>query len=73
MKLLDRAGLKAKGINFSATQIWRLMAAGRFPKQIKIGSKNAWLEQEIDDFIAARVAVRDEKAACARNGAGHCL
>jgi prophage regulatory protein len=64
MKLLDRAGLKAKGINFSATQIWRLMAAGKFPKQIKIGSKNAWVEQEIDDFIAARVAERDsEKAA----------
>jgi prophage regulatory protein len=64
MKLLDYADLKAKGIRFSSTQLWRLMQAGKFPRQIKIGSKNAWLEQEIDDFIAARVAERDsEKAA----------
>jgi predicted DNA-binding transcriptional regulator AlpA len=54
MRLLDRQGLKEKGINYSATQLWRLMRAKKFPQQVKIGSKNAWVEQEIDDFIASR-------------------
>jgi prophage regulatory protein len=61
MRLLDRQGLKEKGINYSATQLWRLMRAKKFPQQVKIGSKNAWVEQEIDDFIASRVAARDSK------------
>jgi predicted DNA-binding transcriptional regulator AlpA len=59
MRLLDREGLKEKGIKYSSTQLWRLTAAGRFPKAVKIGSKLTWVEQEIDDFIAARIAARD--------------
>ena len=61
MRLLDRQGLKEKGINYSATQLWRLMRAKKFPQQVKIGSENAWVEQEIDDFIASRVAARDSE------------
>jgi predicted DNA-binding transcriptional regulator AlpA len=37
------------------------MRAKKFPQQVKIGSKNAWVEQEIDDFIASRVAARDSE------------
>ena len=39
------------------------MAAGRqgkFPKPVKIGSnKNGWVEDEINDYIASRIAARD--------------
>ncbi len=44
MRPLDREGLKLKGIDYSTMQLWRLMAAGKFPRQIKIGAKNCWLE-----------------------------
>jgi prophage regulatory protein len=64
MRLLDREGLKEKGIRYSPTQLWRLMAAGKFPRRLTIGGgKNCWVEQEIDDFIAARIAERDDAAA----------
>jgi prophage regulatory protein len=59
MKLLDKAGLEEKGIPHSAVQIWRLVKQGTFPAPIKVGSKNAWLESEIDEYIKARVAARD--------------
>ena len=46
MKLLDKDGLEEKGMPHSSVQLWRLMQQGKFPRQIKIGSKNAWLESE---------------------------
>jgi predicted DNA-binding transcriptional regulator AlpA len=35
---------------------------GRFPRPLKIGSRNFWPEQEIDAWIAERIAERDAKA-----------
>jgi prophage regulatory protein len=46
--LLDFEGLAKKGINFSDTHIWRLIRAGDFPKPVKIGNRNHWVETEID-------------------------
>ena len=44
MRLLDREGLKEKGINHSYTQLWRMMSAGKFPRPVKVGARNAWVE-----------------------------
>jgi predicted DNA-binding transcriptional regulator AlpA len=63
MRLLSREDLKQKGIHFSASHLWRLMNAGKFPRRIKIGEKNCWLENEIDDFIKDRIAARDLESA----------
>jgi prophage regulatory protein len=52
------------GIQFSRQHRHRLILQGRFPRPLKIGeNKNAWLAREIHDWIAARVAERDDKAA----------
>jgi prophage regulatory protein len=63
MRLLSRDDLrKEKGIDYSPSQLWRLMKAGRFPRQIKIGDKNLWAEHEIDRFIKSLIAKRDASA-----------
>lgn len=59
MKLLDPEGLEAKGIRFCDTHLWRLIRAGKFPKPVKIGNRNHWVESEIDDYINGMVAERD--------------
>jgi len=65
MRLLDFKALSTeKGIGYSDTQIWRLVKTGHFPKPIKIGGgRNAWLEAEVDAYIKARIAERDQVAA----------
>jgi prophage regulatory protein len=63
MKLLDLDGLAERGIKFSDTHIWRLIRAGDFPKPVKIGNRNHWAEEEIDQYIADKVAQRDGRAA----------
>jgi predicted DNA-binding transcriptional regulator AlpA len=52
-----------KGITFSADHIRRLVRAGQFPSPFKIGSRNVWLEDEIDNFIAAKISARNVEAA----------
>jgi prophage regulatory protein len=59
MKLLDYGALADKGIKFSDTHIWRLIRSGDFPKPVKIGNRNHWVETEIDKFIADKLARRD--------------
>lgn len=59
MKLLDFNALADKGIKFSDTHIWRLVRAGDFPKPVKIGNRNHWVETEIDQYIEAKLAERD--------------
>jgi prophage regulatory protein len=65
MRLLERKALKTeKGINYSDTQIWRLEKENRFPKSIRIGGgRKAWIEGEIDEYIAQRIAARDQVVA----------
>lgn len=63
MKLLDLDGLALKGIKFSDTHIWRLIRAGDFPKPLKIGNRNHWVEAEIDAYVEAKLAQREIHAA----------
>jgi len=61
-RLINRDGLKEKGIHFSAAHLWRLMNAGKFPRQVKIGSRNLWVESEIDAFIDKQIEERNSDA-----------
>ena len=48
-------------VPLSYTTIWKRMRANQFPRARILGGKNAWVEHEIDDFIAA-LPVRPYKA-----------
>lgn len=44
----------------SRSEIYRRIAAGDFPKPIKLGERaSAWAEHEVTAWIAARIAQRD--------------
>jgi prophage regulatory protein len=62
MGLLNLNALETKGINFSDTHIWRLIRAGDFPKPVKIGNRNHWVAAENDEYIADKLARRDNVA-----------
>jgi prophage regulatory protein len=52
-RVLDRTGL-------SNSTLYELMAAGKFPKPVKIADRCvAWPENEVDAWIAARIAERE--------------
>jgi predicted DNA-binding transcriptional regulator AlpA len=57
-RLLDRAGLKAKGITWNPSTLWR--KRGSFPKPVLVGNKNHWIEAEVDAYIENLIAARDE-------------
>jgi prophage regulatory protein len=64
MKMLSYNDLTAKGISYSAVHLWRLWRVGKFPKPVKLGeNRNAWVESEIDKWIADRVKERDSNVA----------
>ena len=49
-------------VNLSGSTINRLEAMGRFPKRVKIGvSRVAWVEEELDEWIAERIRARDRR------------
>ncbi len=56
--LLSRRVL-LKQVPFSSATLWRTIAAGDFPKPIRIGKRRvAWLQTEIDDWLAERMEER---------------
>ena len=64
MRLISYAELRPKGIPCSKVQIWRLERDGRFPKRVAVGPQRyAWVESEVDQYIAERIRARDEQAA----------
>lgn len=48
------------GIPYSRVHIDRLEKAGRFPRRVQLGPNSvAWVEDEIIDWQAERIAARD--------------
>ena len=62
MKLLSTKEVQER-ISCSRTTIWRMEREGKFPKHIRLGERRvAWVADEVDAWIAERVAQRDEEA-----------
>jgi prophage regulatory protein len=64
-RLIDIEGLRARGITHSVQQIVRWMGKGAFPRAIMLGRKRAWVETEVDAWVAARIVARDQNAKAA--------
>ena len=47
-QVLDRVGL-------GRAAVYERVKAGTFPAPIKIGAASAWVEEEVDEWIAAQV------------------
>lgn len=58
MQLLRMSQVR-ESVGLSKTQLYRLIAAGQFPQQIKIGSRaSGWLLEEVDQWVQARANER---------------
>lgn len=56
---LRRQAVEAK-VGMSCSTIYKLIAKGAFPRPVRLGDKAvAWLESEVDAWIASRVAARN--------------
>lgn len=63
-KKLGRLSHVREVVPYSRSEIYRLMALGLFPKSIRIGARAvAWDMDEIEAWIAERIAARDEGTA----------
>ena len=59
MKLLSKKAVRELVV-YSPAHIARLEAVGKFPLRVRLGAgRVAWVEQEIHDWIAARISERD--------------
>ncbi len=43
-------------IHVKRTKIYKMIAAGEFPRPVKIGSASRWPESKVEAWIAERVA-----------------
>jgi len=60
MRLLSEADLRERGIRFSRQHREQLIRNGRFPCPVKIGGNTvAWIEAEIDAYVAAGIEPHD--------------
>lgn len=61
-RLLSFGNLRSeKGHPLSRAQTHRKVRNGTFPAPIKIGTRNAWIEEEYDAYIEALRAERDAR------------
>ena len=59
MKMLSKAQVKEL-VLYSHQHIARLEKAGLFPKRVKLGQNRVgWIEQEILDWLQARIDARE--------------
>jgi prophage regulatory protein len=69
--LIPYRDLKAKGVPYSKPHLWRLEREGKFPKRVPIGAaRYAYVEAEIDGYIATLIAARDTSLSAAHELAG---
>lgn len=48
-------------VGVGASTIYKMMATGAFPKQVKLSLRTAaWIESEVEAFMNARIAERDQ-------------
>lgn len=60
--LLRRPKVEAR-TGYSRSSIYAMMEAGDFPRPVKLGPRAvAWVESEVDAWIAARIEARDDAA-----------
>ena len=63
MRILRSPEVQSRA-GYSGMHLSRLEKAGKFPKRIKLGPNSVgWLEEEVDDWIAQKMAARDEEEA----------
>jgi prophage regulatory protein len=59
-RLIPYDALKGKCIPYSKSHLWRLERANKFPKRVLIGAgRYAYIEAEVDEYIAQKIAKRD--------------
>jgi prophage regulatory protein len=64
VRLIPYDALRDKGFSYSKVHLWRLEKAGRFPRRVPIGAgRYAYVEAEIDEHIAQKIAERDARGA----------
>jgi predicted DNA-binding transcriptional regulator AlpA len=63
VRIIDKDGLKARGIDLNDSTLWRKTKHGQFPKAVKIGNRRGWVESEIDAYLESLIAARDVVAA----------
>lgn len=62
--LIPYESLVAKGIAASKVTLWRWERADRFPKRVTIShQKIAWVESEVNAWLAARISARRQPVA----------
>lgn len=53
-RVLQRTG-------YGRSSLYAALDSGTFPKPVRLGKRSiAWVSTEIDDFIAARIAAREQ-------------
>ena len=63
-KILLRRRQVQERVNLSRSELYRLMALGRFPRAVPLGERvRAWDADEIETWIQARINARDAKVA----------
>jgi predicted DNA-binding transcriptional regulator AlpA len=50
-RLLSKGDVLDK-VGVTYPTVWKLMRQGTFPRSVVVGGKVAWLEHEVDEFIA---------------------
>jgi prophage regulatory protein len=65
MRVITYARLRPeKGIEYSRDHLRRKCAKDEFPKPIQISDKRiAWIEAEVDAWLAAKCQARDDRSA----------
>jgi prophage regulatory protein len=61
-RLITFEGLAAKGITLGKQRIWQLEQEGKFPQRVSTSpGRHAWVESEIEDYLAAKIAERNAR------------
>lgn len=67
--LVPLARLEAKPwsrVGLGRSYTYALIAAGKFPRPVKVGRASRWVQAEVDSWVQARIADRD--ATCGVEG-----